>query len=426
MGQHARLGPSNHKWVNCPGSLREEANYPDVPGVAAIDGTGSHLLLETCLNENLLPQFYIGKTIGEGHEDRPQGWLVKQDRIDRVQTCIDYVERRKKELMKEFPGSMIILEVETRSNPGILYGRDDWWGTVDITILVSDSCDYLFTEVIDYKDGQSYVDCKNNPQLTAYLGGKCSIFSSNNVEIITRMTIVQPKSHTPIRYEDISPRELHTRVEYLAERASHTDSPNAPLIPDDKGGKGYCKWCKHNKNCKAIVNKTIGELKVIKDKDGNTLDSFEQFKTMFEDIDTIDADLLSHFLDTRKSIDKIYDRASEEVERRLTSGDVIPGYKMLPGNSKKKWKITEEELYKLLSARKLKKDEIYISKLISPAAVLSHDTLTKKQKDKLSESIEVIPGALSLRSVERKKKTALDMFSDVALQCNTDEEVSFI
>ena len=48
MSAHARLGPSNPRWTKCPGSVREEMFYIDIPGEAAIDGTGSHLLLEMC------------------------------------------------------------------------------------------------------------------------------------------------------------------------------------------------------------------------------------------------------------------------------------------------------------------------------------------------------------------------------------------
>ena len=47
---HARLSPSAaHRWSKCPGSVQEEAKYPDVSGDAAVDGTGSHLLLELCI-----------------------------------------------------------------------------------------------------------------------------------------------------------------------------------------------------------------------------------------------------------------------------------------------------------------------------------------------------------------------------------------
>ena len=134
---HARLSPSNLRWPLCPGSVREEANYTDVAGDAAIDGTGSHLLLEKCITEGVTPNFYEGKIIGANHHDKPSGWLVAQDRIDRVQMALNYINRRRGELVKEYPHGKIKVEAESRSNPGARYDRDDWQGTCDITITVT-------------------------------------------------------------------------------------------------------------------------------------------------------------------------------------------------------------------------------------------------------------------------------------------------
>ena len=139
MSVHARLGPSNHRWPHCPGSVREEAKYPDIPGEAAIDGTGSHLLLELSLENNEPASFFLCTLIGVNSEDKPEGWMVNQDRIDRVQMCLDYVTRRCSELEAEYPGCDISVETESKSDPGALFGRDDWNGTVDITIKVIDN-----------------------------------------------------------------------------------------------------------------------------------------------------------------------------------------------------------------------------------------------------------------------------------------------
>lgn len=62
---HARLGPSNHRWPHCPGSIKEEAKYPDTTSPAAHDGTGSHLLLELCITQNRTPESFIGEEISE-------------------------------------------------------------------------------------------------------------------------------------------------------------------------------------------------------------------------------------------------------------------------------------------------------------------------------------------------------------------------
>ena len=103
MGEHARLGPSDKTWPDCPGSPRVNAGYEDIPGAPAIDGTGSHLLLEECLMSNVRSNAYDGQIIGANHPDNPMGWLVSIDRVERVQQCLDYIQRRVKELSLMFP-----------------------------------------------------------------------------------------------------------------------------------------------------------------------------------------------------------------------------------------------------------------------------------------------------------------------------------
>lgn len=52
MSTHANLSPSKRvRWSRCPGSIREERQYPDERlSPAAIDGTHTHTLLNWCLS----------------------------------------------------------------------------------------------------------------------------------------------------------------------------------------------------------------------------------------------------------------------------------------------------------------------------------------------------------------------------------------
>lgn len=235
MSSHARLSPSNHRWAHCPGSIREEEPYPDVSGSAAIDGTGSHLLLEMCLKNGVRADIYDGQIIGVGHHDQPNGWLVGIDRCNRVQQCLDYIFNRVQEL-KNYYGVMPIVEAESKSNPGEKFFRLDWYGTTDVTICIPG----LYLEVIDYKDGQGFVSVTGygeygiNTQLSSYLYGKLS------KEENTRVTIVQPKiTKEPIRFLDVTYDVVNAEAHKLAEEAHKTDDPNAPL-----NAGPWCTWCK--------------------------------------------------------------------------------------------------------------------------------------------------------------------------------------
>lgn len=415
---HARLSPSNHRWVHCPGSLREEAVYPDTSSEAAIDGTGSHLLLELCLTADKDIQEYLGEIIGVNHEDKPNGWTVNQERIDRVKMCLDYLARRKKTLVETHPGSTVTVDAETRSNPGRLYNREDWWGTVDITLSVWDKDENcVFVEVVDYKDGRGYVDEKNNPQLVAYLGGKINVLCEgfNNPKRIHRYTIVQPKTSTPVRYSVVNEEGVKNSLDQLAKAAFSTDDPDAPLIPDNKGGKGYCKYCSHKTNCAAMKNELKGGIEMLENEGLNEL--LNSSKKLSE----MDSEDLTKIYEIKSQLEKLLSDVKEELETRIKNGNHVPGWGMVPGNSKKQWNVSEEELTKFLRNRGLKKDQVYIAKLISPAQALKHEDLTKKQKEKLEELIEVVPGKSTLGRVKQEEVDTVDLFKEVSQQ-----EISFI
>lgn len=72
MSAHAQLSPSKrHRWSRCPGSIREEAKYPDQPGgPAALDGTRSHTLLEYCIKNGIAdPTTLVGVTMKDDEDE---------------------------------------------------------------------------------------------------------------------------------------------------------------------------------------------------------------------------------------------------------------------------------------------------------------------------------------------------------------------
>lgn len=430
---HARLGPSNNRWPNCPGSVREEANYEDVPGAAAIDGTGSHLLLEMCFENNCRAEVYDMQVIGANHPDSPNGWLVDQERVERVQECLDYVQRRTKELREQFNGCTVKVESESKANPGSMFGRDDWWGTVDITITVTNKHDHcMFMEVIDYKDGRGYVKETGNTQLTAYLAGKMARFIAAKTTINwidrvggCRMTIVQPKTNPSVRYEEPTPEMVVNRASLLAQAAELTDDPNAPLIPDDKGGKGYCRWCKHKPNCTATSSAGIEAVKFMTTETNTPL--FSQLENAVADINVLTNEQLADIADTEASVQAIYDKVKGEIQRRVDQGDHVPGYAMQPGRGTRTWNCSDDDIVKMLKARRLKKDQIYPAKLITPAQVLKLECLDDKQKERIEkEYITFVSGKNKLTKVSRETQqqvSAQELFANIPDQVNLPEAV---
>jgi hypothetical protein len=428
--QHARLGPSDKTWPHCPAAPSAQEPYENIPGKAAVDGTGSHLLLELCLNHNVRAVAYLGEIIGAGHHDNPNGWMVHEDRVERVQTCLDYVENRVKKLRGDYPGSTVKVEAESKSNPGEFFGRDDWWGTCDITIVVLNAhgkC--LFIEVIDYKDGRGFVPAKGNTQLISYLGGKVHPYIDEKLEIRIaypcQMTIVQPKTTPPVRSDVIEHEDLFTELKKLAAAANATDQENPPFVPDNKGGKGHCRWCLHRENCTAMNERDIQELQIMTSSDNLPAeidggDLFTLANQLISDPEKMDSETLTRLADMEPGVTSIFQKAREEIEKRVRRKDDIDGWEIGFGQSSRVWNESEETVAKKLKSQRLKKDQIYPAKLISPAQYLKLDCLKPEQKKRIEEElITVKAGKEVLKRVadsSRKKADVLEMFEDTPQQ----------
>ena len=231
MSAHSKLSPSSrHRWSKCPGSVREEAKYPDSSGEAALDGTRSHELLEHCLTEVVLPQSLVGELIS--------GFIVDAERAARVQIAYDYIVQADDYYS------------ERRVSPAKYVMRDDMDGTAD-AILLHDRC----LEIVDYKDGVSPVSAVGNAQMEVYALGALARFGA--IYETVKMTIIQPKlairGLPTISSHEITVDELLAKVPGIIAEAAATDAPDAPLIP----GESQCKWCKAKGNCPALVEKSL-------------------------------------------------------------------------------------------------------------------------------------------------------------------------
>lgn len=437
MAGHARLGPSNHRWPNCPGSVREEANYVDVAGEAAIDGTGSHLLLEMCMENNVLAIQYDQQIIGANHPDQMGGWLVGPERIARVQMCLDYIQRRVNELKTEYPHCTVTVESESTSDPGALFGRDDWWGTCDITITAIDAEGVVwFLEAADYKDGRGWVNAKDNTQLISYLGGKIGL---HHKVLDCRMAIIQPKTNPVIRYQcskrpddNLSVEGVMQRLAEMNEAAKETDKPDAPT----RSGK-HCQWCKANpKRGGHCVTATEQSIQVVKNMSNTEViasdaTAFEYISKVVADPTTLTNEQLSELLSAKDALMAAFDKCESEIQTRIEQGQHVSGYAMLPGNSTRKWNASEEDIAKMLKGRRIKLDEIYPKKLVSVAAMLKSSNLTDAQKKKIEEDyVSEIAGKITLKkvahSVAQSTTNDVDSVKQMFADVTATPEISFL
>lgn len=390
---HDAFSPSKrHQFGLCPGSIREQAKYPEGPsGPAAVDGTHTHTLLEHCIKGDLIsPRNMVGITL-EDHEGK---FVVDHDRSERVQVAIEYIRQRREELN----GKVIS---ESRVDPEYLIGRSGASGTVDVQIIGTDEL-----EIVDYKDGIQPTDARE--QLEQYaIGALAELKIPVNLQYpykTVRLTVIQPKlalkglnpitsNAYPVSYflTEVLPR--------LAIELSRATADDAPLIPGEK----QCKYCRAKGSCAALANKVMSEVNVMFTPTTSPMDMAQQSAN--KDPATMDGDQIRQILEAAPLLRQMLESVEEEAKRRLESGQSIPGLKLVHGRGSRVWAFGEEEMAEKLIQMGIPKGAIYETKLVTPAKAekLSWEKrdgskmqLSKKQLERLNEYITKMAGKLTV------------------------------
>lgn len=356
MTTHATLAPSARvRWGRCPGSVREEAKYPEQPsGPAAIDGTHSHTLLEKCITTDTAPINYIGQVLSD-HEGE---FVVDAERAERVTVAYNYVFQQ-----QAFIGVDVCrILSEKRVDPYLLTGRKDQSGTVDIRLIAPG-----FIEIIDYKDGINYVEVENNPQLMQYaVGSIAELMKEYDLKLIPdctiRLTVIQPKLRLkgmePINSWEFSSLRLQEEVFKLMQEGNATDDPNAPLVPGDE----QCKYCRA-KGCAARANQAM-------QSSGIVFENLEVAKQAAEkNPNELSDQQIKELLEAAPLIRQMLEAAEVEALRRFEAGQSIEGLKVVRGRGSRSWAFPETEMAEKLKKMGLPKDAIWKTSLITPAQV---------------------------------------------------------
>jgi hypothetical protein len=340
----------------CPGSIREEAKYPDTSGAAAVDGTHSHTLLEIALRENNDPSAYVGKQLAD-HEGV---FLVDKDRANRVAMAYAHVQHRAKEL------DALMVVAESRVNPANLLGRDDCSGTVDVQIHAGTHVD-----IIDYKDGAGIVSAKDNQQLELYALG---VLADNPHIQSVRMTIIQPKlaqrGMKAITSYDMMAVDLLARVEQYKAAAAATDNPDAPLVP----GESQCKFCKAKGSCSALASNVMEALSMFQSIE--IVDVAQQAAN--KNPNELSDQQIREIVESAPLVRQLLEAVEAEALRRFEAGVTISGLKAVYGRGTRSWSLPEEEMADKLVKMGIPKTAIFETKLITPAKA---EKLTWEKRD---------------------------------------------
>ena len=334
MSQHSVLSPSSaHRWMRCGGSIAAERGLVDNGSKYAAEGTAAHELASKCLEFDADAKTLIGDTITVGEFE----FTITPDMAGHVN---DYCK-----LVREYAEGGQLL-VEQRVDFSDVIGVPGSTGTSDAIIIHPGRL-----TVMDLKYGMGErVDATENEQLQMYALGAVHDYSvlGDFEEIV--MVIHQPRlNHVSEWSIPIAKLQEFGESARLAAIVA-LDHANPPRVPGDK----QCRWCKAKATCPELrseVDDTVGGIATPAD---------------FADLAVAAEDDVSRAMSRVELVEHWCKAIRAEVERRLFAGEPVAGFKLVEGRRGNRAWSDEAEVEKLFKSFRLKQEEMYDFKLISP------------------------------------------------------------
>jgi hypothetical protein len=386
MAGHAKLSPSGaSRWSRCPASVQRSEGIADSGSKYADEGTAAHFLASHCLENGTEPHDHLGLTIGlfvhpESDSefqkfiedaspdvmeqcDLRTEYEVDDEMADEVKKYTDLV----RDLVKSTNGTLF---VEQRLPIDHITGEEGATGTSD-TVIVTPS----ELIVIDLKYGAGEpVDAQDNEQLIMY--GLGALISQ------PRKQYVGEAVYTMAETEGWS--------KFLTERASRTQLPNPVAIP----GKKQCRWCRAAGQCKEQDDWVQAQVGV----------QFEDLtKEVVADVANNDALTLGEKMKAVEMVEDWCKQVRAAVERNLLSGVEVEGFKLVEGKRGARQWNNADEVEGVLKSMRLKVEEMYDMKLISPTTAEKVLKETPKRWQRLQAYIVQREGQPSVAPVTDKR-----------------------
>ena len=375
---HAVLGASSSKrWMNCPGSVRLSAPFPDTTSKYATEGTLAHGLLEGCLTPGSWsddPHAYVGEII---ETDGIEG-EVTEDMATAVKVAVDEVHA----LIKEYVDGTMTLEERFDLSP--LNPPEPMFGTGDVVIRTGDHL-----HLVDYKHGQGVVvEVEENTQLMYYALG--AAVASGKIPATIDVTIIQPRApHAdgPVRTYSFDRATLIEFKHELFKAAEATQVDDAPLAAGD-----WCRFCKAAAVCPAKKAQAETVAMTV------FADDVEEVSTSPAPETLTDEDLATVLAQGADVMQWIRDVEAYALGR-MEDGHAIPGFKLVRGRSLRKW-TDPDAASKYLGRKGVSADQRYTKKLVSPnkaekalRALGCDITFLEKFWEKPEGAVKIVPEA---------------------------------
>lgn len=392
--------------MRCNAKPYRERDFPESTNDSADEGTAAHFLLEQCLDQGVDAAHFHGTRIkvenGATEFNMGGKWPVGPDMTREVQKVLD-LARSDADGATIYPEQILPISQFT--------GEDGATGTCDMVIVKGNTL-----WVRDLKFGRGVqVFAEGNEQLLIYAAAALDEFDvMGEIENLV-LCIDQPRLNHFYKWE-LTVADARERLEKIRLTAMHIlDSPDElKAVPGEK----QCRFCKASATCKERTEHTLelivgefvdldkGFVKVempqaekllaqsfgvqpkavtyhefdpsITDENGNEVGEHFTVKkpsirpsleAATEAVATADDERLATLMDAADMIEGFAKAVRAEVERRLLSGSFTDArYKLVEGRQGARSWIDEEQAEAAMKAMRLKSDEMYDRKVISPTS----------------------------------------------------------